>query len=95
MKKYLITYEVENKSKDYASLFKEIKELGRWWRYLDTVWIVKTEELSADAISKRLEPHLDRKPNGPDYLLVVKIDDSNEASGWLPKAAWEWLKSDS
>ena len=88
MNKYLITYDLKNKSiKEYQSLFIAIKSLGSWWHYLDSTWIVKTN-LNSQQIWNLLGPHLLRN----DYIIVVKIDTSDKW-GWLPQKAWDWLNS--
>jgi len=83
---YLITYEL-SKDKDYTSLYDAIKEYGTWWHYIESAWIIKTDETVSE-ISRKLTRYLDEKD---DSLLVIKIDPSLR-QGWLPKKAWEWIK---
>lgn len=88
MNKYLITYDLKNKSiRDYQSLFIAIKSVGTWWHYLDSTWIVKTN-LNSQQIWNILEKNLPRN----DRILVVKIDNFDKW-GWLPADAWNWLNS--
>jgi len=88
MNKYLITYDLKNKSiRDYQSLFIAIKSLGSWWHYLDSTWIIKTN-LNSQQIWNMLSKHLLTN----DHILVVKIDGSDKW-GWLPQDAWSWLNS--
>ena len=88
MNKYLITYDLKNKSiTNYQSLFVAIKSVGPWWHYLDSTWIVKTN-LNSQQIWNILGQHLLRN----DHILVVKIDNSDKW-GWLPQDAWNWLNT--
>lgn len=88
MNKYLITYDLKNKSiKNYESLYSAIKNTGPWWHYLDSTWIVKSN-FTATQIWNQLGQHLLRN----DFILVIKIDTSDKW-GWLPQDAWNWLDS--
>ena len=86
MNTYLITYDLKYKS-EYNSLYVAIKGLGRWWHYLDSTWIVKTN-MSAQQIWNLLGKHIVTS----DRMLVIKIDISDK-QGWLPKDAWDWINS--
>jgi hypothetical protein len=87
MNKYLITYDLRDKTRDYSGLYLAIKTLGPWSHYIDSTWIVKTSLTSQDIWSK-LGTHILKT----DYLLIVKID-STDKFGWLPSDAWNWLNS--
>lgn len=87
MNKYLITYDLKNKSRNYDDLYIAIKSLGAWWHYLDSTWIVKTN-LSSQQIWNTLGSRI----LTTDHLLIIKIDTSDEW-GWLPQDAWNWLNS--
>jgi len=87
MNKYLITYDLKNKSRNYDSLYLAIKSLGPWWHYLESTWIVKTN-LNSSQIWNNLGAHITTM----DYLLITKID-SADKWGWLPQDAWNWLNS--
>lgn len=83
---YLISYEI-NRRIDHTALFEAIKSYKKWWHYLDSTWMVKTDE-SAKDIAARLHPFID---NVDDSLLVIKVDPSSK-QGWLPQKAWDWIK---
>lgn len=85
MNKYLITYDLKDKMRNYNSLHTAIMSLGPWWHYLESTWIVKSY-LSAD----QLWPYLGRHISNIDRLIIVRIDTTNK-SGWLPRDAWNWL----
>lgn len=88
MNKYLITYDLKNKSiKNYESLYIAIKTIGTWWHYLDSTWILKTN-LTSKQIYEKLASNLLTN----DHILIVKIE-SNDKWGWLPADAWTWLNS--
>ena len=83
---YSINYDLNKPGQDYAKLHEAIKGLGPWWHYLDSTWLVDTN-LNADQIWNRLSQHVDKN----DFVLVIGV--TRDYSGWLPKDAWEWIKS--
>ncbi len=85
--KYLITYDLKNRSRNYGGLFLAIKGLGVWWHYLDSTWIIKT-----NLTSSQIWPYLAQHITTTDHLLIIKID-TNDKYGWLPQDAWNWLNS--
>lgn len=86
---YIITYSLNNKSKDYSNLYNKIKENGLWWHYIDSSWIIKSSR-DANTIANELLPFIETSDN----LLVIKIDPTNK-QGWLPKDAWDWINRNS
>lgn len=84
----LITYDLKQPDRDYTSLYDSIKQCGsRWWHYLGSVWIVRTDLTPAQCY-ERLRPNIDDN----DYLFVVDIS-RQQRQGWLPTDAWEWIKT--
>jgi len=84
MTAFLVTYDLRQRAKDYAPLYEAIKRGRTWWHYLDSCWILVTDETAND-IWKAVASHIDRS----DILLIIEVRDN--AQGWLPKAAWEWI----
>ncbi len=82
---YLVTYDLNKPGQNYDKLYEAIKELGAWWHYLRSVWLVDTNWSSND-IRNKLRPYI---VDDTDYLLVIHVQ--RDYSGWLPKDAWEWL----
>lgn len=83
-KAYAINYDLKKPGRDYSGLFSAIKNCGKWWHYLDSTWLVISNE-SPNQIWKRLEPYADKN----DYLLIIEVRDN--VQGWLPKEAWDWI----
>lgn len=84
---YLITYDLKKPGKDYESLHNTLKTSVSWWHYLDSTWIIKTEQ-SVDYWSEKIRDVID----GNDNFLIVEIT-KQKRQGWLPKKAWEWIRS--
>ncbi|MDU2064375.1 MAG: hypothetical protein E6713_05985 [Sporomusaceae bacterium] len=86
---YLITYDLNTPGQKYEKLYEEIKTLGAWWHYLESVWIVDTS-LNANQITEKLKRHMAIDAN--DRLLVIAVKQDYE--GWLSKSeeAFGWLK---
>lgn len=86
MKPYLISYDLNAPGKNYASLHAAIKELGAWWHFLDSTWIV-SHPGPATAIRDRLKRELDSN----DKLLVVHLSGEGAWVGFKPEGS-DWLK---
>ena len=84
MRAFSINYDLKAPGRDYAGLFNAIREIGKWWHYLDSTWIVISNE-EPQQIWDRLGPHVDKNDN----MLIVEIRDN--AQGWLPNDAWNWI----
>lgn len=84
MRAYAINYDLKAPGRNYEGLYAAIKELGTWWHYLESMWIVKTS-LEVNGVWERLARHLDEN----DRLLVIEV--RCNAQGWLPKEAWDWI----
>lgn len=84
----LITYDLKQPDRNYEALYESIKRCGdTWWHYLDSIWLVKTE-LAPSQCFDRIRPNIDDN----DSLFIVEIT-GKQRQGWLPKDAWEWIKS--
>ena len=82
MRTYLITYDLASPARH--SLSGAIMQLGdAWARPLDTTWYVQSSE-RADALERRLKPHLD----GEDGLLIQQV----EANAVLLNTALRWFR---
>ena len=86
MTAYCISYDLKVPGRDYTALFNAIKQSELWWHYLDSTWIISTNE-SAQQVWDRLANAIDKN----DYLLVIEV--RNNTKGWLPKEAWTWISS--
>ena len=82
---YLVAYDFRGSPDNYSDLFDELQESRRWWHWIDSVWLLRTEE-SAEEIYERLEPYLDN-----DISLFI-TDIGNDHQGWLPGKAWKWIR---
>ena len=86
---YLISYDLNKTGQDYNSLYEAIKNssTGVWFHYLDSTWIIKSY-LSIQQVSDNIKSKMDDN----DSLLVIEV--KNNYYGWLPKDAWEYLRTD-
>lgn len=81
---YAINYDLHRPGQSYEELFTAIKQLGAWWHYLGSTWLVDTS-LTAQQIWASLQPHADTN----DTFFIAGI--SQDYSGWMPTEAWAWL----
>lgn len=81
---YAVTYNLNTPGRDYRPLYEELKRSERWWHFLESTWLVSTNE-TATLLSNRLVPHITQN----DRLLVIEV--RNNAQGWLTNDAWTWI----
>ena len=86
MTAFNITYDLTQPGRNYEGLFEAIKSTGKYWHYLDSTWIVLTQE-TAIQLWNRLAKKIDRN----DSVLVIEV--RNNVSGWMPKDAWAWISA--
>jgi len=80
----LVAYELKNKTKDYSAFFNTLKTAQSWAHYIDTCWLLYTNETPLDW-DRKLRPYMDQ----PDTILITEI--TRNYQGWLPNEAWQWI----
>ena len=86
MSNILIAYDLNKVGQNYTNLIEKIKTLGAWWHYLDSTWIVVTNQ-TAVQVRDALKPHIDSN----DELLVLDITGDSAAWVGFDNAASKWL----
>lgn len=84
MKAYSITYDLKNPGRDYKKLYEAIKASGKWWHYLESTWLVVTDETS-----QQIWNRIGRTIDDNDFVLIIEV--RKDVHGWLPKDAWDWI----
>lgn len=84
MKKYIVTYDLNKKDKDYNGLINAIKQYN-CIKLLYSAWIIKSNQ-SAQQIFDALRPYIDAN----DGIIVIEINTLNE-QGWLPNDKWNFI----
>ncbi len=82
---YAINYDLKSPGRNYSGLYDGIKQSGSWWHYLDSTWIVITNE-DPSQLWNRLNNHIDKN----DYILIIEV--KNNTQGWMTEEAWKWIK---
>lgn len=81
---YCVSYDLNKQGQNYEPLYEELKRSANWWHYLDSTWLIYTNE-SAQQLSDRLLQHTDQN----DRLLVIRV--TRDYAGWLPQDSWAWF----
>jgi hypothetical protein len=84
---YLVTYDLKAPGKDYSTLYNLLKSAPTWWHYLESTWLIRTNENVA-SWAQKIQGVVDAN----DLFLVVDIS-KKTSQGWLPAKAWEWIKN--
>jgi hypothetical protein len=80
----IVTYDLRDKDRDYAALYRAIKRQGRWWHHISSTWLISTKKTPED-VWEAIEAHVSEDDN----VLVTRL--SGDYSGWLPQRAWTWI----
>lgn len=81
---YIISYDLRN-TRDYESLYNEIKSYGKWARITESTWAVVTNKSAV-----RIRDDLSRVVDNDDRIFVVK---SGVEAAWRnSRCRNEWLK---
>lgn len=81
----LITYNLNEPTRNTEALFNEIKKAGTWWHHLDSTWLIKTNS-SPKEWYNRIAPRFLKS----DSFLIIEV--KSNYYGWLPQNAWDWIQ---
>lgn len=81
---YAVIYDLKTIFHDYSGLFNELKNSQAWSHYIQSGWLIKTED-TPEQIWNRIQPHIDKN----DFVLIIEVRKNYQ--GWLPKEAWDWI----
>lgn len=82
---YIINYDL-NKTKDYESLFAQIKSYGTWAKILKSCWAIVTTKSA-----EQVRDHLLSVMDGDDGIFVIKS--GREAAWQNVECSNDWLKN--
>jgi len=87
MRTLLVGYDLNRPGQNYSGLVEELKAVPLWWHYLDSTWLVRTEEAPVE-LRDRLSAHVD--PG--DELLVIDV--TSRAAAWtgFEERGAQWIK---
>jgi hypothetical protein len=74
---YLMSYDLRKPGRNYDGLYQALKSIGPWWHYLESTWLISTQE-NATQIYNRVVRSID-----PDDRLLI-VDIGKDRYGWLP-----------
>lgn len=86
MKILLVSYDLNKPGKNYSALYDILKTAPYWWHYLESTWLLATNETPTQW-NEKLKAAIDENDN----ILIVDIT-KRPRQGWLPTKAWEWIK---
>jgi hypothetical protein len=86
MKVYSVSYDLKGTNRDYTRLIAALQSAGKWWHFLESTWLIATDEAPAQ-LWKRVASAIQKR----DFLMIIEV--RNNVSGWLPKEAWDWIRT--
>jgi hypothetical protein len=81
---YNVSYDLKKPGQNYEKLFAELKSSPGWWHYLESTWLIVTNETPGQ-LWNRISPATDKN----DSVLIIQV--VNNTAGWLPQGAWDWI----
>lgn len=87
MNTLLIGYDLNKSGQNYEDLIEQLKAYPNWWHYLDSTWLIRTDD-SHTVVRNALKEHIDSN----DELLVIDV--TGDAAAWTGFAgeAGQWIK---
>lgn len=90
IKLYIITYKTDMTFNpvlfhNYINTLFAKNWISDWWHYTDNTYIVASVQ-DVSALYRATFPGIPGK-----YILIIEVNPDN-AQGWLPEAAWTWIK---
>ncbi|HEX6701582.1 MAG TPA: CRISPR-associated protein Cas2 [Gaiellaceae bacterium] len=88
MKTLMVGYDLNKPGQQYPRLIAKLKSFPKWWHYLDSTWLIKTD-LGVTQVRDALWSLMDSS----DELLVIDV--TGDAMAWqgLPPRAGAWIKA--
>jgi len=86
----IVSYDLKA-SMDYTAFYEALKRQGTssWSHYLSSTWLLSTIRTPKEVV-EAVKPLM-----GPSDFILVGQFGTDGYFGWLPPAAWEWLKQES
>lgn len=88
MKKgYLLVFDRENfNTLNLHAFIQNWSSISNWWHYIQSCYIL----LSYHSLASLSEEFRNKFPNKRFLLIEVDLKNNN---GWLPEAAWQWIRN--
>lgn len=83
---FLVSYDLKAPNRNYDDLYATLKTAKAWWHYLESTWLLYTDDGICEW-QKKIKCVIDDN----DSFIVIDIT-KQERNGWLPKKAWEWIR---
>ena len=87
MRTVLVAYDLNRPGQNYPALYEALEAVPLWWHYLDSTWLLRTEE-SAIQVRDRLMRHID----GGDELLIVDVTGAEAAWSGFDQRSSQWIR---
>jgi len=88
MRTLLVGYDLNRPGQNYPGLIAALKAAPLWWHYLDSTWLLRTEETPVE-LRNRLAGLID----AGDELLVVEVTGRAAAWSGFDQNAGEWIRN--
>jgi hypothetical protein len=82
----IVTYDLNDLTRDYTPFFTAIQNQGVWWHNLRTTWLIDTTKTPAE-VYEAVRHFITVN----DRIFIGRLGDGY--SGWLDSTAWPWIQS--
>ncbi len=87
MRTMLVAYDLNRPGQNYPGFYEALKTVPLWWHYLDSTWLLRTNESAAE-LRNRLMSHID----AGDELLVIDVTNPEAAWSGFDDEASQWIR---
>jgi hypothetical protein len=88
MRTLLVGYDLNRPGQNYAGLVAALKASPLWWHYLDSTWLLRTNETPVE-LRNRLASLID----SGDELLIIDVTGRAAAWSGFDQNAGEWIRN--
>ena len=85
MKVLLITYDLKHPKNSYKSFFDVLKSAPKWWHYLESTWLIVSDESPKEWNDKLISNIYET-----DRIFIIEVKPNYY--GWLTKDSWKWIE---
>lgn len=96
MGKYIITYDLRHRDKNYTSLYSAIKtNYPKYFHVVENSWVIFTDDTAKEIFDKIKDGfYLSEDGKCADTYVILKLDEGTDSEGLCAKSFWEFMRDE-